>query len=72
MGRWGRFVANADEYTVHAWEEQRPDGTYYEARFFVNGPEASNIAFADLPSAISQAERLHSTPKQRPSGPRMG
>lgn len=72
MGRWGRFVGNAGEYTVHAWEEQRPDGTYYETRFFVNGPEASNISFADLPSAISLAERLHRTPKQRPSGPRMG
>ncbi len=72
MGRWGKHYGNAGEYSVHAWEEQRPDGTYYEVRFYVNGPEASNIAFTDLPSAIALAERLELAPQQRPSGPKMG
>ena len=59
MGRWGKLVGNVGKYTVQAWEEQRADGTYYEARFFVNGPDASNVSHGDLPSAIALAEKLH-------------
>lgn len=72
MGRWGKHYGNAGEYSVHAWEEQNAEGTYCEVSFYVNGPEASNIAFADLPSAIALAERLELSLQKRPSGPTMG
>ncbi|GFZ63691.1 hypothetical protein PSE10B_02130 [Pseudomonas amygdali pv. eriobotryae] len=67
MGRWSSKSYSVGQYTIAAWEEQWPDGTYREVRFCVTGPGAQGVMHGDLALAMAQAELLSMQNDTKPS-----